>query len=116
MLTCSLGQSQIIKIMRTNKQPLTQESMRAIVKEVTGYDSTNVKVSFKYICDNLIVTGCSTLWYLQNIYQCVEETEYITDGSVPVPSNIGKVEQIGPSASAGKSAKGVPQMVSYIYC
>lgn len=32
--------------MRNNKQPLTQESMRAIVKEVTGYDSTNVKVSF----------------------------------------------------------------------
>lgn len=44
-----LGQSQIIKIMRSNKQPLTQESMRAIVKEVTGFDSTNVKVSLKCI-------------------------------------------------------------------
>lgn len=46
--TVLLGQSQIIKIMRSNKQPLTQESMRAIVKEVTGYDSTNVKVSLKF--------------------------------------------------------------------
>lgn len=34
--------------MRSNKQPLTQESMRAIVKEVTGYDSTNVKVSVQF--------------------------------------------------------------------
>lgn len=53
------------------------------------------------------------LWYLKNIYQCVEETEYITDGSVPAPSSIGKVEQIGPSASSGKAAKtAVPQVVS----
>lgn len=51
----------------------------------------------------------------QNIYQCVEETEYITDGNVPVPTSIGKVEQIGPSASSAKSAKAAtPQMVSLI--
>jgi len=94
LVQCHNGQSQIIKIMRSNKQPLTQESMRAIVKEVTGYDSSNVK----------------------NIYQCVEETEYITDGNVPVPTTIGKVEQIGPSVSSAKSTKtAVPQMATIKY-
>lgn len=48
------GQSQIIKITRSNKQPLTQESMRAIVKEVTGYDSANVKVSSRvHVCPSV---------------------------------------------------------------
>ncbi|KAG4071884.1 hypothetical protein HA402_006045 [Bradysia odoriphaga] len=94
LVQCHNGQSQIIKITRSNKQPLTQESMRAIVKEVTGYDSANVK----------------------NIYQCVEEqdTEYITDDTVP-QATVGKVEQIGPSVSTvAKPIKGAVQQMPTI--
>lgn len=37
------GQQQIIKIFRNSNQPLTQESVKAIVKEVTGQqDSSKV--------------------------------------------------------------------------
>lgn len=49
---------------------------------------------------------------LQNIFRCVDEAEYITDGSVPVPTSIGKVEQLGPSVSSAKTVKlPIPQQV-----
>lgn len=38
-----LGQQQLIKIMRNpNGQPLTQEGVKAIVKEVTGQDASKM--------------------------------------------------------------------------
>lgn len=92
--------------------------MRAIVKEVTGYDSANVKVStvlLKWIPYSWTWTNKLCLLQ-QNIYQCVEEqeAEYITDDTVPPPV-IGKVEQIAPSVSTVKPVKGaVQQMVSLI--
>lgn len=65
-----LGQSQIIKIMRSNKQPLTQESMRAIVKEVTGFDSTNVKVSLKCILCQVDTDNYAYYTLLEYIPMC----------------------------------------------
>lgn len=91
--------------------------MRAIVKEVTGYDSANVKVKKirVYLILKQIVQCKFRLSLTQNIYQCVEETEYVTDGTASVPNAVGKVEQIGPSVSSAKSAKSaVPQMVSVL--
>ncbi|KAJ6645556.1 Transcription factor Dp [Pseudolycoriella hygida] len=90
LVQCHNGTSQIIKIMRTNKQTLTQEGMRAIVREVTGCDSSNIK----------------------NIYQCVEEPEQITDGT-DVKTATAKGE---PSVSSVKSLKtNVPQMTTIKY-